>query len=225
MVGREGDATAVRSPEDRTDGFADLLAAAQAGEPQALSQLWSDFSTGVAAFVRARGAVDVDEITNDTFLAVFSCLADFTGDARGFRALMFTIARRRVVDEQRRRRARVSSTTWWPFEVRGAPEGVAGPESPESPEALTIARESSQIALACINRLTDDQRDVVLLRLVADLSIEEVAAILGKTAGSVKSLQRRGLDTVRRRWPTEHESLLPDRLHARGKPVPEGPDS
>jgi RNA polymerase sigma-70 factor (ECF subfamily) len=47
-------------------------------------------------------------------------------------------------------------------------------------------------------RLPDDQRDVLLLRIVADLTVEQVAAVLGKTVPAVKGLQRRALTTLRR---------------------------
>jgi RNA polymerase sigma-70 factor (ECF subfamily) len=46
--------------------------------------------------------------------------------------------------------------------------------------------------------LTPEQRDVVLLRFVADLSLEEVATITGRTIGAVKQLQRRGVERLRR---------------------------
>ncbi|MGA8845001.1 MAG: sigma-70 family RNA polymerase sigma factor [Nocardioides sp.] len=181
----------MRSDDDPTDAFADLLAAAQAGQPQALGELWSRFAGGVAGFARARGATDADEITNDVFLAVFTNIGAFNGDAGGFKALLFTIARRRVIDDLRRRGRQVPSTPWRLFEDRRTDEG---------PEDKAVARERYLDVLGHINRLTEDQRDVVLLRLVGELSIEEVAATLGKTPGSVKSLQRRGLDAVRRRW-------------------------
>jgi RNA polymerase sigma-70 factor (ECF subfamily) len=47
-------------------------------------------------------------------------------------------------------------------------------------------------------RLSADQRTVLLLRIVADLTAEEVAQITGKTVGAVRALQRRGLDALRR---------------------------
>jgi RNA polymerase sigma-70 factor (ECF subfamily) len=46
--------------------------------------------------------------------------------------------------------------------------------------------------------LTPDQRDVLLLRVVADLTVEQVAEVVGKPAGAVKALQRRGLAALRR---------------------------
>ena len=43
-----------------------------------------------------------------------------------------------------------------------------------------------------------DQRDVLLLRILGDLTVDQVADVLGKSAGAVKQLQRRGLEAIRR---------------------------
>lgn len=170
--------------------FAQLLAAARLGEGAALTELWHRYAPLVAGFARGRGAHEVDEVTSDVFLGAFSGLGGFAGDEAGFRAWLFTIARRKVVDEVRRRRRAVPSVTWDPEDHdEPAPEDVAD---------TVVSRVASQEVLEAIARLTPEQRDVILLRLVADLPIEQVAAVVGKRPGSVKSLQRRGLEALRR---------------------------
>jgi len=47
--------------------------------------------------------------------------------------------------------------------------------------------------------LPEDQRNVMVLRIVADLTVEQVAQVLGKRPGAVKALQRRALDSLRRK--------------------------
>jgi RNA polymerase sigma-70 factor (ECF subfamily) len=47
--------------------------------------------------------------------------------------------------------------------------------------------------------LSDDQRDVLILRIVGDLTVEQTAAIVDKSVGAVKALQRRALDALRRK--------------------------
>jgi RNA polymerase sigma-70 factor (ECF subfamily) len=49
-----------------------------------------------------------------------------------------------------------------------------------------------------IGRLGPDQRDVVLLRVLGGLTVTETAKALGKSAGAVKALQRRGLLAIKR---------------------------
>jgi RNA polymerase sigma-70 factor (ECF subfamily) len=62
-----------------------------------------------------------------------------------------------------------------------------------------MARLQAQGALEAIDQLTDDQRAVLLLRVLADLPVREVAAIVGKPESAVKALQRRAVASVRRR--------------------------
>ena len=49
-----------------------------------------------------------------------------------------------------------------------------------------------------LSSLTPDQRDVVALRVFGELTLDEVATVVGKGTGAVKALQRRGLDSLRR---------------------------
>jgi RNA polymerase sigma-70 factor (ECF subfamily) len=51
--------------------------------------------------------------------------------------------------------------------------------------------------LALLEVLGEDQKEVLTLRIIADLTVEQVAEIMGKSAGAVKQLQRRALDRLR----------------------------
>jgi RNA polymerase sigma-70 factor (ECF subfamily) len=182
--------------------FEDLLRDAQLGEGPAFAELWSRHAGKVAAFARARGAVDVEEITSDVFMAAFEGIRRFQGDETGFVALLLTIARRRVVDELRRRSRRVPEAPWSP-ELDTRTVG--------SVEDDVLGRAAARDLAPHLGRLTTDQREVLLLRLLADLSLEQTAAVVGKRVGTVKSLQRRALDALRRSLsaeqptPTHHE--------------------
>lgn len=170
--------------------FEDLLRDARLGEGAAFAELWSRHAARVAAFVRARGATDVEEITSDVFVAAFRGIDRFDGDEAGFVGLLLTIARRRVTDEHRRRSRRVPVTSWEPDE-----DDVPAVASVEDD---VIERASGRELLDHLDRLTADQREVIVLRMIADLSLEETAHVVGKRVGTVKSLQRRGLDALRR---------------------------
>ena len=64
-------------------------------------------------------------------------------------------------------------------------------------EALT--RVGDAAARMLLDGLPEDQRNVMVLRIVADLTVEQVAQVLGKRPGAVKALQRRALDSLRRK--------------------------
>ena len=57
---------------------------------------------------------------------------------------------------------------------------------------------SSTAAAQALAQLTPDQREVILLRVVADLSVADAAEVLGKQPGAIKTLQRRALASLRR---------------------------
>jgi RNA polymerase sigma-70 factor, ECF subfamily len=170
------------------DRFADVLAAAQAGEGPACTTLFESLARPVAGYLRGRGVEDPDGAANEVFVRVFTRLAQFAGDEAHFRSWVFAIARNLAVDEQR---ARSRRATWVAID-----DHVARLASPApSPEAAVVADERVSELLA---PLSVDQRDVVLLRFVADLSIEETARALGKPITAVKALQHRALDALRR---------------------------
>jgi len=159
--------------------FPEVLAAAQAGAGWALEVLYRDLAPAVTGYLSLQGAPDPDDLASETFIQVFKGLAAFRGDEAGLRGWVFTIARRRLVDDRRRGRRP------FPVEDRAdAPREHSGGDVGEQ-------------ALAVCARLRDDQRDVLLLRILADLDIEQVAAVMGKTAPAVKALQRHALATLR----------------------------
>ena len=72
-------------------------------------------------------------------------------------------------------------------------------EAPSSTESDVLARLGPERVRSLLGELSPDQRDVLLLRIVADLTVEQVAEALGKAPGAVKQLQRQGLGALRRR--------------------------
>jgi len=169
--------------------FGDLLRAAAHGAPWAQRELWHRFAPGVAGFARAQGSRDPDDVTSEVFLAVFRALPRFEGDEAGFRALVYTIARRRVLDERRRRGRRAPELEW---------KADTDPRHVPSAEQDAVASESSRQARALLDTLPPDQREVLVLRLFGDLTVDQVARAVGKSPGAVKALQRRGLERLRR---------------------------
>jgi RNA polymerase sigma-70 factor (ECF subfamily) len=186
--------------------FGELVAAAGAGDGEAFRQLWLRYAGGVAAFARARGAEEPDELTSDVFVAVFRRIGEFVGDEAAFRGLLFTVARRRLVDDSRRRSRRVRTTPWRP---------ESDDRRAESAEEVVMHERSRAAALDLVGSLTVDQREVLVLRIFGDLPIEQVATILRKRPGAVKALQRRGFDALRRNFQVTDERLEQERRHGR----------
>ena len=169
--------------------FATLLTAAQAGGEWAYERLYRALAPAVAGYLRVQGAAEPDDLTSEVFERAFSALGTFSGGEPQFRSWVFTIAHHRLTDERRRAARR-------PARVDG--------EVPQSlPSQVNVEEEASRrLATERVHRLCDglapDQRDVLLLRMLADQTVDDIASALGKTPGAVKALQRRGLAALRR---------------------------
>jgi RNA polymerase sigma factor (sigma-70 family) len=185
LVGGTPPARADRAAAAIGAEFASVLVAAQAGADWAWTRLYRSVAPSVRGYLAANGADDPDNLLGEVFLQLARNLGNFDGDEAGFRTYVFTIARNRLRDEYRRRRRR-------PVEpVAEVPE-VASQEDPLAGVLTAEARE----LLDCLTR---QQREVLLLRVFADLSLEDVAAIVGRPVSAVKSLQHRALAALRKK--------------------------
>lgn len=167
--------------------FLSDLASAQAGDGRGFDRLHDRVVASLTTFATARGAVDPDQSVNDAFFRAFRSIGTFEGDEDGFRRWLFVILRRQLVDEHRmaaRRPRLVDAST---------------PESPTmSAEAAALARLGNERVARLLGQLTDDQREVITLRILADLSIADVAQIVDKPVTAVKRLQARGIQALER---------------------------
>jgi RNA polymerase sigma-70 factor (ECF subfamily) len=170
--------------------FQDVLTAAQAGGRWANRVIWTEYSPQVAAYLRARGSLEPDDLTSEVFLTVFERLAEFEGDEEKFRAFVFTIAHRRLVDEFRKRAHRGFQSEW---------SEESDTRTVNSAESHALERIGNENARALLDELPPDQRDVLVLRIIGDLTVEQIAEILGKRPGAIKALQRRGLERLRKK--------------------------
>jgi len=167
--------------------FDSMIALAARGDGPAFEALYRDFAGRVRAFAAVRSAADPDAITNDVMLRVFQNLNSFSGTEAAFVGWLFTITRNCVIDEFRKRERRPSS------------DGVTVPEqASSSAEDSAMIRLSGDNVLHLLEQLTPDQREVIALRLIDDLSLADVAAIVGRPVSAVKALQRRGLQRLQR---------------------------
>jgi RNA polymerase sigma factor (sigma-70 family) len=163
--------------------------AAGKGDPAALEGLYRGLAPAVLGYLRAQGAREPEDLTSETFVGVVRGLRRFRGDEGDFRSWVFSIAHRRLLDE-RRSLARRPAETIPPTEI---PDRAGGDVEDEA-----LARMGARWASDAVARLTAEQRDVLLLRVLADLSVQDVARILKKSPGAVKSLQRRALVALAR---------------------------
>lgn len=177
--------------------FETTLAAAKVRAGWALTRIYSELAPAVSGYLRLRGAGEPDDVASEVFLGVFRNLHSFSGGEEQFRSWVFTIAHRRLLDE-RRRMGRTPRPEPLPDVLPAVQGGDVGIDA--------LGELGADWVRDVLGRLSRDQRAVLLLRVVADLSVEEVARILGKRPGAVRALQHRGVKTLRRQLERERLS-------------------
>jgi RNA polymerase sigma-70 factor (ECF subfamily) len=176
------------------DGFPAVLERARSGDDAAWGALYDDLAGPIFGFARGRGAPDPDDVVGETFLHVARALPSFSGDEDGFRAWVFTIAHRRVVDVLRQR-ARRPSTPLPDDEL--APLAEAMQRSADDLELLVDRLADAGHLDALLDALTEEQREVLVLRFAADLDATTVGRLTGRTTNAVAAITRRALMRLR----------------------------
>ena len=156
---------------------------ARAGDRDALGALWRSHQHLLLRYFRGRGSSQPEDLASQVWIDVAASLHRFDGDADAFRRWLFTIARRRQIDAARKHARRGEN-----LDV-DAVEGRADDSSARAfDEVGALDR-----AIALVRRLPPDMAEAVLLRVVADLAVDEVAQVMGRREGHVRVLVHRGL--------------------------------
>ena len=165
--------------------FQEVLGAAQAGADWAWRRLYEGVAGQLLGYLRSQGAREPDDLLAEVLVQVARNAGSFTGDEKGFRSWVFTVAHSRIIDERRRIRRHPVDPVESVADLLPSPGDVTSSEVIDAIRAEEIRR--------LIEQLVPGQRDVLLLRIVVGLTVPEVAEIVGRSEGAVKALQRRGL--------------------------------
>lgn len=176
----------MESTEAEEERFTAVLRAAQAGDERAITTLFTSLQPRLLRFLRSQEPRAADDLAGDVWLGIAKGLRTFVGDSAAFRAWAFSIARRRLADHRRTSMRR-------PIDLSDgrAFETIAGSEDPA--EAAVSAQTAQDAVDLIVRILPPEHAEVVLLRVLGDLDAEQVAALLGRTAGWVRVTQHRSL--------------------------------
>ena len=189
---------AAAAPEISVDSVdeAVLVTRLAAFEPEAWSAIFERYFSSIfrLAYVRTRHHGAAEDIAAQTFAEAANGIRRYRYRGVPFRAWLYRIARNLTADhlkaEQRRPHVSLSET--------------------QAIETPAVDPESYVDFLAAVDELTDDQKTVVMLRLVEGYSLAEVAAIVGKSVGAVKQLQYRAIGALQ-------QSMSPDQIDGLGR--------
>ena len=168
----------------------ELVARAQAGDREALEELYLLHFDRIYAYLQMTvgNRHDAEDLTNQTFVKMLESIERFRWRKVPFSAWLFRIAHNLAVDHFR------AGRRWQPEEE--PPEPADREQRSAEDEAMhAIGRRGM---LQMIEDLSHEQQQVLTLKFVFNFANAEVAGILGKTEGAVKSLQHRALASLQR---------------------------
>ena len=182
--------TAANGPVDTARDVRMLVERAQGGDREALEELYLIHFDRIYSYLHLSvgNRHDAEDLTTQTFLKMLEAIGRFRWQSVPFSAWLFRIAHNLAIDHFRARR-RVQAED----EV---PEVAGQEESSAEQQAMDSLGQAGMLAL--IARLSPEQRQVLTLKFLFGFANAEVAGILGKTEGAVKSLQHRALATLQK---------------------------
>lgn len=175
------------------ESFDAVLAAAQDGSEWAVAVLFRSLQPRLVRFLRAQAGDDADDIASQAWLEVARMLPRFAGGEDEFAALVFTVARRRLSDHRRAARRR-------PVHLDDGEALAALPARGGVEEEVLAGLLGDDAARLIREVLPAEQAEIVLLRVVAGFSVDEVAEVVGRRPGTVRVLQHRALRRLAKKF-------------------------
>jgi RNA polymerase sigma-70 factor (ECF subfamily) len=187
-----------------------LLDRARQGDSEALSILYNQFLRGIFGYIATRvpDRATAEDLTSEVFLQMVEGIHRLrANDEAGFTAWLLCIARVVVAGYYRQREKQPTQVPLpgEPWEETQAERLLIAASSPESdPVHWMEAREDWQTVVQAINTLTEEQRQVLVGRLILGYDVAAVARMIGKKANAVKALQFRALQSLQRLLGNQH---------------------
>ena len=166
-----------------------LVRRAKEGDQEAFAQLYEEYFDKIYRYVTIRigDKMEAEDITQQVFLNAIKAISSFKWRGVPFSAWLFRIAHNQVVDYLRKRKKRVSV----PLEE----SLIAGDSDPQGifERKLNIER-----LISATKKLTLAQQEVISLRFAGEMSVAEVAKVMGRSEGAVKALQHSAVVALRK---------------------------
>ncbi|MEZ4613909.1 MAG: sigma-70 family RNA polymerase sigma factor [Caldilineaceae bacterium] len=177
----------------------ELLASAANFEEAALGELYDRYEARIYSYIyrRTGSSAVAEDLTAQVFLKMLEAIQGGKGWHSSFSGWLYRIAHNAVIDfyRQRDRQQQVDLE-----------DAIAVVSSDHNPVVIAESNMDATRLRAAIDRLTDEQAEVISLRFLEGYSISEVATMMDKTEGSIKALQYRAVATLRQLL--HHENLF-----------------
>ena len=172
------------------DSEGDLLAQAAAGDRDAFSQIYEKYVGRIFSYIyyRTGNDAEAEDLTERVFMRAYSHIHRYVDRGVPFSAWLYRIAHNLIAnwhrDNSRRREV--------PLE-----EHYVSPHRSDHPELLLVDAQELEALMTVIRRLPEERQQLVVLKFVERLSNAEIAVIMGKSEGAIKSLYHRTLLALR----------------------------
>jgi RNA polymerase sigma-70 factor (ECF subfamily) len=165
-----------------------LVRRAQKHDQEAFARLYEEHFDRIYRYITFRigNEMEAEDLTQQVFLNTLRSISSFRWRGKPFSAWLFRIAHNQVVDYLRKKK-RTDVT----LEETLASGG-------DNPQLAAERKLDIEQVLSAAQYLTDAQREVISLRFTSELSIAQVAEIMGKSQGAVKALQHSGIIALRK---------------------------
>jgi len=172
----------------------DIVAAAKKGDSLSFGKLYDHYVKPIYRFIAVKVSVrqEAEDLTHEVFLTAWQKLPSFTFQGFPFSSWLYRIARNRVIDHYRTKKQHAVID-----EVDEGLLGIIDSHEAGVDTTLTLAK-----VYAAMKELGADQQDVLLLRFVDDLSPKEIAEVLDKSEGSVRIIQHRAVEALKKKLTT-----------------------
>jgi RNA polymerase sigma-70 factor (ECF subfamily) len=166
-----------------------LVAEAKRGDPQAFGRIFDAYAGPIYRFIASRVSrpSDAEDLTQLVFVKALEALPRYEARGIPFGGWLFRLARNAIIDQIRTRRDHLSLVSAMTRATEDA-----------GPEALAALHDDVARVARAMAELTDDQREVIELRFFAGLSVLEAAVAMGRQEGTIRGLQFRAIQSLRR---------------------------
>ncbi|MBE3560139.1 MAG: sigma-70 family RNA polymerase sigma factor [Ktedonobacteraceae bacterium] len=209
--------------DGRLPDFRRVLEQARRGDAEGLSVLYRSFLPGVFAYIAARvpDRATAEDLTSDVFLEMVEGIGRLrASEEAGVAAWLFQIARITVASYYRKREklpATVSLDAALLDTTDDENSMLFTGQPGADPVNLAEARDEWHVVVKAINMLTEEQRQVLIGRLILGYDVATVAKMIGKKANAVKALQFRALNALQRLLGREQEGATSSRTRQGGR--------
>jgi RNA polymerase sigma-70 factor, ECF subfamily len=166
-----------------------LIKAARSLDPEALTEIFEEYAPALFKYLLRLGvnAQEADQLVGDVFARLLEKVSEGKGPETNLRSYLFQISYHLVVDDSRDRQ-RITA-----LDAADTIKEDVKPVQAQAEEKMLL----DEVSAAMAHHLTEDQRNVLVLRFQEDFSLKETAEIIGKNVNAVKALQNRAINSLR----------------------------